>query len=456
MDPLCRRLAEQFVSLPADSHLWVGYSGGMDSHVLLHALVHLRESVPIQMCAVHVNHGLSPRATEWSEHCKQTCEALTIPFHSISVNVALAAGVSPEAAAREARYWAFSELVQAGDYLCTAHHQDDQAETVLLQLLRGAGPKGLAAMAAQAPFGAGTLLRPLLQTMRVELNAYAHKHMLRWIDDESNFDTDYDRNFLRHEIIPRLRERWPSLAKTIDRSARFCAEAATLLDDVAKQDLRTLQDDTETLIAIDGLKALTSERQKNVLRYWVRQRGFALPSDVKLQHVLSDVVNAGEDRQPCVQWPGAEVRRYGGYLYLMSPLPEFNADHVILWSDIEQPLVLPDGRRLTCTRLRPFSLDQDAQTVTVRFRLGGEQVRVAGLKHSLSLKKLLQALGLPPWQRGRVPLIYVGDTLVQIAGIPLRKPFLAAVEAAGFVVQVEDVSVSGNGSGSGNFPSTRG
>lgn len=438
MVPLLRHLIEQLSFLPAGVRLWVGYSGGMDSHVLLHVLAQLRESMPVELQAVYINHGLSPHADDWERHCEQVCNALAVPFKSISVTVALEPGASPEAAAREARYQALSDLIQSGEYLCTAHHQDDQAETVLLQLLRGAGPKGLAAMAAQSPFGAGTLLRPLLQCTRAELLDYASAHELHWIDDESNFDTDYDRNFLRHEIIPRLRERWPALTRTLDRSARLCAESAQLLDELAQQDLRHLQDTKSDVISVAGLKTLTPERQRNVLRYWVRQQGFALPSDIKLQHVLSDVVAAGEDRQPCVQWPGAEMRRYGGYLYLMLPLAEFQSNLVIPWPDLEKSLLLPDGRRLICRYLKESTLDRPP--VLVRFRQGGEQVQVVGMGHGVALKKLLQDLGLPPWLRDRAPLIYLGDELVQIAGIPLQGPFVAAVKKAGFEVLLEEAA----------------
>lgn len=436
MASLRLRLGERLSFLSPGARVWVAYSGGMDSHVLLHALAQLRESMSVELQAVYINHGLSPHAGDWAQHCEKVCNALAVPFKSISVTVAWESGASPEAAAREARYQALSELVQAGEYLCVAHHQDDQAETVLLQLLRGAGPKGLAAMATQVPFGAGTLLRPLLQCTRAELADYASAHDLHWIDDESNFDTDYDRNFLRHEIIPRLRERWPALTRTLDRSARLCAESAQLLDELAQQDLRYLQEAKLDVISVARLKSLTPERQRNVLRYWVRQQGFALPSDIKLQHVLSDVLAAGEDRQPCVQWPGAEVRRYGGYLYLMPPLTEFQSDLVIPWSDLGKPLLLPDGRRLICRKIEKSS--SVPQTVSVRFRQGGEQVRVVGMKHSVSLKKLLQDLELPPWLRDRAPLIWLGEDLIQIAGISLQGPFITAVERAGFVVEVEE------------------
>lgn len=434
MASLGQRLGEQLSFLPPGACIWVAYSGGMDSHVLLHLLAQLRESLSVNLRAVYINHGLSPHASDWARHCEQVCNALSVPFKSISVTVVLKAGASPEAAAREARYQAFLDLIQSGGYLCTAHHQDDQAETVLLQLLRGAGPKGLAAMAPQTPFGAGTLLRPLLQFTRAELAEYASVYNLQWIDDESNFDTDYDRNFLRHEIIPRLRERWPSLTRTLDRSARLCAESALLLDELAQQDLLHLQEAKSDVISIAGLKMLTPERQRNVLRYWVRQQGFALPTDIKLQHVLSDVVAAGEDRQPCVHWPGAEMRRYAGYLYLMPPLAEFQFDLVIPWDNLEKPLLLPDGRRLVCSQLKKASLGQ--QAVSVRFRQRGEQVQVMGMNHATSLKKLLQDLEIPPWLRDRVPLVYLGDELVQIAGIPLWGPFIAAVEKAGFQVEV--------------------
>lgn len=426
--------------------VWVAYSGGCDSHVLLHALAQLRQEQSFNMNAVYVNHGLSPKAAEWGQHCQAVCNELDVKFVCLEVDATPGEEESPEEAARRARYQAIIELLQPGDYLCTAHHQDDQAETLLLQLLRGAGPKGLAGMPASSALGAATQLRPLLGFSQAQLLAYAEQHQLNWIEDESNSDTGINRNYLRHEIMPRLRQRWPSADATLSRSASHCAEAAQLMKMLASQDYQLVKSESSTEINIKKLLELDPARQKNLLRYWVHQAQLPLPSEKKLQHIMSDVLHAAADKTPCVKWPGAEVRRFDGRLYVMSPMPEFDTMQIIPWDDLDQPLQLPDGRQLICKPCEAapaLSLERLNQgQVTVRFRQGGEVCKPAGSAHHKSLKQIFQEKRMPPWLREHVPLLYVDDQLVALIGVCLTDVMIATGAETAIIPKLVGVLVN--------------
>lgn len=407
--------------LSAVTCIWVGYSGGCDSHVLLHLLAELRQAQPFELKAVYVNHGLSPKAAEWGEHCRSVCDDLDVSFVSLKVDATPGEGESPEAAARHTRYAAITELLHPGDYFCTAHHQDDQAETLLLQLLRGTGPKGLAGMPASSSLGEATQLRPLLGFNQAQLLDYAKQHTPNWIEDESNTDTGFNRNYLRHEVMPILRTRWPSADTTIARSAANCAEAAQLLEVLAEQDFQSVKSEDSTELSVGKLLELDFARQKNLLRYWIHQTGLPLPSEIKLQHVISDVLHATKDKTPCVKWSGAEVRRFDGKLYVMSPLREFDTTQIIFWDDLDKSLLLPDASYLhwqRCRQRSAINLEALKQgKVTIRFRQGGELIKPVGSEHRKSLKQIFQETGIPPWTRSNVPLIYLDGVLVIVAGI---------------------------------------
>ncbi len=385
--------------LGVDVPCLIAYSGGRDSTVLLHAAASLREGLR----AVHVDHGLSPHSGEWMEQCRAQCEALGVEFIGRRVEVNGEGGI--EASAREARYGVFTELLGAGDGLLTAHHREDQAETLLLQLLRGGGAHGLAAMPESRPLGRGELFRHLLGLGRDELAAYAEHHSLEWIDDPSNFDTGLERNWLRHELLPRLRERRAGIDTVLARSAEHFAEAAGLLDELAEQDLeRCVVDDA---LLIDSLRALSGARQRNLLRLWLRRLGLPLPDHRRLYQVLDELCTAGEDAEPRVSWPGAELRRYRGRLFAMAPLPEPLAAP-IAWDGGE--LELPGGLGL-------LSLEGEVNGLEVRPRVGGERLHPVGRDRSRDLKRLMQEAGVPPWLRERWPLIYLDGGLAALPGL---------------------------------------
>ena len=263
----------------------VAFSGGLDSTVLLHALAADPGNREIPIVAVHVDHGLHEDSSDWSAHCGAVAVSLGVKFISKRVLVDDESGHGPEAAARDARYRVLESLLGHDDWLLSAHHQDDQAETLLLNLVRGSGPAGLAGIAEIRSFAAGWLVRPLLPFAQNDLRNYAALHELSWIDDPSNDDQQFDRNFLRHEIMPRLESRWPEAARRLQRSSRLASDAASLLDELAAIDAATLGDRPDRL-QIDGLSALPVRRQRNVLRYAIRQLGLATPSAAHVQKVI--------------------------------------------------------------------------------------------------------------------------------------------------------------------------
>jgi len=399
---------------------YVAYSGGLDSHVLLHSL-----SKPDQLYtkikAIHINHQLSPNALEWETHCKSVCRDLKIPYQVLKVDAHSKSGESPEAAARKARYDAFTKIIGANQCLLTAHHQDDQAETVLLQLFRGSGPQGLSAMPELTKFSKGYLLRPLLNTSRAELKDYATKHHLNWIDDESNFDTRFDRNYLRQEVIPLLEKKWPSISNILARVANINAEVSDCLRQLAELDLHEIIQEKDA-VNIEKLKFLSFERQKNVIRYWIQKQNLNLPSYKLLEKVLSEVVDADIDADPILCWHAVEVRRYQGALFLMPPIKKFDTTQIIPW-DFSQPLILPNQ----LGTLNPKNLIEQGlhlestENLSIRFRQGGERFHPEGRIGSHPLKKLMQEWQIPPWERDRIPLLYQNETLIAVVGYAVSK-----------------------------------
>ena len=406
----------------------VAYSGGLDSHVLLHWLA--QGQLPQQISAIYIDHGLQSASAAWGEHCAAVCAALHIPLHIERTDARPAAGESPEAAARRVRYAALAAHVDASTALLTAHHADDQAETLWLQLLRGSGVHGLAAMPHFAPLGAGWLLRPLLKVTQRELRAYAAAHGLRWIEDPSNQDIDFDRNYLRQRVLPLLQQRWPALPRTSGRAAQLCAEAASILDEVALADLSAVQGAQAQQIFIPALRNLSAARQRNVLRYWLRQLHLPIPEARQLQQIEAALA-AAQDRNPWVRWGGAQVRRYRQYLYALPALVQPAMQREYLWQmegAVWPPLELAGIGHLRMERvygagIRPAMLE--AAALLVRFRQGGERWRPQGRAHSQELKKLLQEAGIPPWERERLPLLY--QQPLAAAAAPAEPPLLAVV-----------------------------
>jgi len=388
--------------------LWVAYSGGRDSHVLLHLAV--RAGLDVR--AVHVDHGLHAASDDWSRHCGEVCRELGVAVTQRRVDVENTAEGGLEAAAREARYGVFETLLEPGQVLLTAQHREDQAETVLLRLLRGAGARGLAAMPRRRKLGRGLLLRPLLDVDREAINRYAAAQGLQWVDDPSNADTLADRNYLRHRALPVLRERWPDVDARLARTAERAAEDAALIRDLAELDLAACSDGAN--LRVDALRGLSARRRRNAVRRWMHGHGCRPPGARRLTDGLDALLDAGADREPVLRWRDGVVRRYRQRLHLLRREPGPPPETPLQW-DLHGVLLIPGMGRLTTSRsgagVRLRAELAGRSDVRVRFRRGGERIRPAGAPHHRALKTLFQEAGIPPWERRRVPLVYIGGEL---------------------------------------------
>jgi tRNA(Ile)-lysidine synthase len=401
---------------PQDSRLWIAYSGGLDSTVLLHLLAASRELRPLALAAIHIDHGLHPQAGAWAEHCQRVCAQLAVPLTRHRLDPLRQRGESLEALARERRYALLGEIASPGDLVLTAQHQDDQAETLLLALLRGSGVKGLAAMPTLAKLGRAWLLRPLLGHSRAELLAYAHAHRLIWVEDPSNTDLDFDRNYLRARVLPVLAGRWPACAASLARSAAHCAEAQELIDLLATGAIARIGGSRPGTLALAGLAALEPALQAAVLRHWISRLNLPTPDSRHLGRIRNELMRARPDRRPLVAWPGCETRRYRDDLYAMAPLPPIPGAQVLAWRQGE--LELPGG--LGCLRLMNQAgegRDPEAcwpSGLEIRFGVAGLSCRPTGQPHHRRLKHLFQEAAIPPWLRPYVPCSFNGVQLVAV------------------------------------------
>lgn len=439
-------------TLPAGANVLLGFSGGLDSSVLLHALAAYRR---FALRAMHIHHGLNADADRWAQHCQWVCTALDVPLAIVHVQVPSDSGEGLEAAARRARYAAFATGLQPGEWLLTAHHRDDQAETVLLRLLRGSGAGGLSAMRTLRPFANGQHWRPLLGTSRRTLLAYAQAHALEWIDDPSNAIQHHDRNFLRHRIMPVLHERWPHAEAALARSAALLAEQEQLLDAETARHLAQVQGiDKATLVASE-LQKFPAPWRARILRHWITTLDLpALPRQGVTQ-IEQALLWARADAEAQFRWGNAVIHRWRDLLHACRVVPDFPAAWRVAW-DGQSPLPLPTGDVLTVSIRLPVSTPSSgsgsklnpalAATVPGSFdvfqvaaRQGGERITLPGRLHSHALKNVLQDHAIPPWQRQRLPLIFaadgellaVGDTIVSARAQAMGWRLQLAAEAAG-------------------------
>lgn len=398
----------------------IALSGGLDSTVLAHALSSIDDR-DLSVRAVHVDHGLHADASLWRDGCSKLCAGLGVAVQTVEVEVDISAGRSVEAAARQARYLALERNLMAAEVMLTAHHEDDQLETVLLQLFRGSGPAGLAGMPVLARFGPGWHCRPLLGFTRSDLEAYAMQRGLTWLEDPSNRDTGFDRNHLRHRVLPAIRMRWPSAANTVSRSARLCAEAKTLMETLASIDLGVAAEGAR--LRVKHIKKLPPGRQRNLLRFWLARRAVQLPDSRRLQTILDCVLTAGRDTVPEVRWCGGAVRSYRRRLYALDSRALDLVDNEPAIHRWEQESSLPLGPGLgeiSLVRKPGRGLDVarfEGRPLTIRWRQGGERIRPVGRCDRKTLKKLFQEAGVVPWMRDRVPLVFDGETLVAVADL---------------------------------------
>lgn len=392
----------------------LAYSGGLDSSVLLHLLVAVRQRSGLAIRAAYIHHGLNPLADSWAEHCRQQCERWRVSFASLPVVVEAQNG-GIEAAARTARYQALQTHLQEGETLLTAQHLDDQSETFLLALKRGSGPAGLSAMAAQSTLGQHRLIRPLLGFSRLQLEAYAQRHQLRWIEDDSNQDERFDRNFLRRQILPRLTQRWPHFSSAVARSAELCAEQEQLLDELLEESLQRLCQ-PDGALSIDGLVPLSPVRRFALLRRWLAQQGATMPSREQLQRLWDEVAMSRQDAEPILQLHQLQIRRFRQHLYLL-PLMTSLQGCILPWQSTSCSLSLPDN--LGTLRLADNGMavraPENGEAVSIRFSTQGT-VHIVGRAHGRHIKKLWQELGVPPWWRDHTPLVFYNEQLIAAVG----------------------------------------
>ena len=423
---LGRRLGELLPGFP-DLAVCVAFSGGADSTALLAALAQLKRP-PLRLRALHVDHRLHPHSSSWAAHCRRVARALGVPLRVRTANVARARGESLEAAARAARYGLLATALAPHEALLTAHHQDDQLETVLLQLLRGAGVAGIAAMPALAAFARGRLVRPLLPWSRAELSAWVRSQGLEWIEDPGNSELRLDRNYLRARVLPLIRERWPAAAATVARAARHAAEAQRLLDAVGAADAARAS--FGAMLSAQRLRTLPPERRRNALRFWITAAGHLAPPASRLEEIAGPLLQARADAQPYVRWEGALLQRQSDLLSLRAAPGSTGRLEELSWPwRRRRTCALPgSGGKLTLKRDARGPLDLDAlpAMLTIRARRGGERLRPVRAGPRRALKSLLQEARVPVAERARVPLIFAAETLIAVAGLWLDESVQAS------------------------------
>ncbi|MBW3694367.1 tRNA lysidine(34) synthetase TilS [Vibrio sp. T187] len=426
MSSLFETFTQSIQQLPEQPcRLVLAYSGGVDSRVLLELMAEYRKQLPDLEClAVHVHHGLSENADQWVEHCQQTCEQLNILVHIERVSLDLTCGESIEKLARDARYHALNKHLNPGDVLLTGQHSDDQVETFLLALKRGSGPKGLSSMAAVKQFGHALILRPLLDASREQVVQYAQSKSLAWVEDESNTDQRFERNFIRHEVTPVLSERWPSFRQSVQRSAQLCAEQETLLDELLTLPLeQAIQKDQSLSIA--ELSQHSPLLRARLIRMWLEVLGSPMPSQKQLQLIWQEVANAQNDANPELKLAGGTIRRFANRLYLVGTQADVSG-----WSckvTLNQELDLPDslGKLLFTSDdgNGRISLPTDSNELWGSFNPEGLSAHPVGRGHSRKLKKLFQEYQVPSWLRRRTPILMYQNQVVAVADLFVDKSF---------------------------------
>lgn len=422
MDTTDRALERSLAELPPGP-LLLALSGGIDSCTLLDALARSAAARARGLRAIHVDHGLNASSGEWAGHCATLCAALDVPLAIERVVVDRSGVAGPEGAARTARYAAIATAMLDGELVLTGQHADDQAETLLLRLLRGSGIEGLAAMRPLRRFAHGWLVRPWLELSRATIAAQAQARGLRWVEDPSNASQDADRNYLRHAVVPALHARWPDAAALLARSATLAAGAARCVDERVALELARVQGSDHATLAIPGFLALAGFLRGAVLRAWLAANGCDAPLRA-VREIEATVVGARQDAEPCVRIGAFAVRRYRDLLYVdrhRAPLPP---DWRAAWNG-DAPLSLPN--ELGTLRIEPAL----TLRLEVRARHGGERIRLATNRPSQSVRTTLQGLGIPPWQRAAAPCIWLDGELAAVGDWLRSDAFAQRLAATG-------------------------
>ena len=434
------------------THIVVAYSGGVDSHVLLHAIHNIKQQGHFNFClsAIHIHHGLSRHADQWQTHCQQVCADLDIECQTANVNVQSGPRQSLEAQAREARYNKLVELAPASSQVLLGQHQDDQLETFLLQLKRGAGPKGLSAMNRtwisnhpSQPDKQVGFNRPLLDIRQQSILDYAQQHKLLWCEDESNQNTDFERNFLRHNVLPILQSRWPEIAASVSRSAALCGEQQGLLDEVCEKKLKQIQASTNSL-HLPALQLLSQSWLHQLVRYWLSELGIKSPSLAVLNQLKPEVLDAAEDATPILQWNGWQFRRFNQMLFVISVKPLIK-QQVLTWNgglQIDLPSDMGTLYFRPCSELNANSLVLDSKAGVISIQFGGYSQRFTpkGAAHSKPLKQWFKQWQIAPWVRNQIVLLKQNE---QLLGILIHSKWLPSqdyIPATGKVVAVKFIT----------------
>lgn len=461
------------LSTPAENASYVvAYSGGIDSHVLLHCCKKL--DLPVR--AVHVHHGLQNIADEWVIHCQSICRALNIHLDTVYVDARNRKGQSPEEAARSVRYKALQNNLLDGDCLLTAQHLNDQAETLLLQLFRTASSAGLSAMPVQKRLGKNIHLRPLLSFSRQEVEQFAEDNALNWIEDPTNLDVSYDRNFIRKEIVPLLQSRWPEITRQLATVASLQSNNLQVLEDMAAVDLANLVKPPSyksicsfysvvSVLSISRLKQLSLARRLNVLRYWILQtvnnQSTAIrvsPTRNLLEEMNRSLINSAQDANPVITFSSFEIRKFHSDLYLLKsaspssaslnayPCATTDKQHSDFATEMTWKPLSPVFIPALMVQLK--SIDSTGQglnknllneSLTICFRKGGENFHPVGRLHSQRLKKLFQEANVPPWDRDSIPLVYFKDELIAVVGLWIGKQYAVSADEEGWLIGVESM-----------------
>lgn len=420
--------AKQYQILHGSNELWVAYSGGIDSRVLLELAYQYAQKYPkVRVHAIHINHGLHKNSACWSQHCGAICKNLAIPLQIVAVNLKLTKGQSIEAIARHARLEVWQQVLPAGASLLLAHHAQDQAETILYRLCRGTGPTGLAGMAATQIFAQGKLLRPLLTVAKEAINAFAIEHNLTWVDDDSNLEVKFARNYLRHKVLPILEQRWPKVINNIVRAGVLTAELNNLAKVNSKQLLPKLTGTAPQTLSITKLLALPITECFTSLREWLAQANYQMPSQAQLVKIRQEVMLARNKTQPILKFTNYCIRRYRDDLYVLGVEQELQAKQFTVCLTNKQDIMLANGAKLKLlTRQgRGFSLPNLQATITVCLGSCGKKA-----------KKIFQQHNIPPWQRWQYPLVFYQDSLIYIANLWTHPNFKVASNKLGITISI--------------------
>lgn len=421
---------------PQAAKIWVGYSGGIDSTALLHAL-HSLPQYRTRLTALHIHHGLSPNATLWQEHCTQQCKQLSIPFIHRSVIIERSQN-NLEETARRARYQVFEEMIQPGECLVLGHHQADQAETILLRLFRGAGIEGLSGMAQETTYRGIQIIRPFLSLPKEDIIEYALTHALHWIEDESNENVHFRRNFLRKSVLPLIKRSYPAVEKQLLQAGILCEEAQTLLNELLADAFSNCLQDPQTL-SIPSLLSYSYLQQKFLLRQWLKHLNAPYPTHSKLTTFLTSLHQAGKDKHPKMVWGTHRIERHKDQLKYYRTLPSrCNVPAKFHWHDLSKPLhIWPYNLTLTLKKsvTHPALWIPSGAALFVQFRQGGETLRLN--QQTKKLKKLFQQWDIPHWQRPYIPLLYVNEQLAVVGEYVISDEFISK-EVTGYCLHVSN------------------